>query len=469
MIASRLPGGALERAVAGGEAVYGWTTGVGANLVEPVPDDSVRQHSLALLRSHAGGVGPELRPAEVRALMVVRVNQLLAGGSGIHPSVADGMLAALEAGASPVVHAVGGIGTGDLTAMAEIGLALAGEGAWQEGAGPRKVVEFGAGDGLALMSSNACTIGRAALLATDAARILSSADAVVGFSLLACDGTRSAFDPRVFAARPFRGPALSARRVREIVGDKAAGPRLQDPFGLRCAPQVNGAAQDSLDRLVGVLEVEVNAAAENPLIVGGGPPGATDGGERPGATDGAEGSEGTLPNGNFLASELAGALDHLRNTLAGVGLGSLARLSLTCDPSMTGASRFLTDGTPGASGVMILEYTAQAAMDRLRLAATSTSCWPVTVSAGIEQLASHAAIGVDQLETAIEALGFVVGAELVAAVRAIGLVRAVPETPAGRAALERARSALSADLADRPLGPDVTAAASLVLDGLVDA
>ena len=449
-----------SRVIASGAHVYGRTTGVGAKLLEPVPATEARHHSLALLRSHAGGVGRVLDRAQTRALLVVRANQLLAGGAGIEPVVVDRIVAALESGATPVVHALGGIGTGDLTALAEVGLALAGEGVWHDGDSPPPPVEFGAGDGLALMSSNACTLGRAALLATDAARLVASADAVAGLSALACGGNLAAFDPRVHAARPFRGPSISARRVREVLGDGLPGvaASLQDPFGLRCAPQLNGAAQDSLDRLVGIVEVDINAAAENPLIAGDGCAGAIAGDD----------GDVALANGNFLTSELAVALDQVRSTLAGVGLGSLARLSLACDPSMTGVTRFLTDGTPGASGVMILEYTAQSAMDRLRLAATSTSCWPVTVSAGIEHLASHAPLGVEQLGDAIDALGIVVGAELVAAVRAIGLRGLGPTTPAGRAWLERAGAVLSSDLADRPLGPDITAAASLVLAGPPD-
>jgi histidine ammonia-lyase len=445
------------RVVAGGAHVYGRTTGVGAKLLEPVAADDARRHSLALLRSHAAGVGAVLGKADVRALLLVRANQLLVGGAGIDPSVVDAILAALDSGATPVVHELGGIGTGDLTAMAEVGLALAGEGAWQ-GDAPPAAVEFGVGDGLALMSSNACTLGRAALLAGDTGRALKSADAVVALSVLACGGSMATFDPRVHAARPLGGPAASAQRVRGIVGDEArgTGARLQDPYGLRCAPQLNGAAQDSLDRMIEIVELDMNAAMENPLIAGVG-------NAHPA---GADGIDVALSNGNFLISDLAGSLDQLRIALAGVGLGSLARLSLLCDPAMTGVTRFLTDGTPGASGVMILEYTAQAAMDQLRLAATSTSCWPVTVSAGIEHLASHAPLGVDQLADAVEALSIVLGAELVAAFRAIGLRAAGPNSPAGRAVLERVRAALSGELADRPLGGDVTAAASLVLGDL---
>jgi histidine ammonia-lyase len=450
-----------RRVVATGANVYGRTTGVGANLLDPVPGDGARGHSLALLRSHAGGFGPELDREAVRASLVVRANQFLAGGSGVAPPVLDGILAMLESGATPVVHALGGIGTGDLTAMAEVGLALAGEGAWLAGADPPPPVELGVGDGLALMSSNACTLGRAALLASDSARLLASVDAVVAFSVLACRGSLAAFDPRVHDARSLRGPAVSARRVRAMLGDSApgTGARLQDPYGLRCAPQLNGAASDVLDRVVEILEVELNAAAENPLITSGDALSE----ERDRA-----GSDVALANGNFFTIELAGALDELRTVLAGVGLGSLARLSLLCDPSMTGVSRFLSDGTPGASGVMILEYSAQAAMDRLRLAATSTSCWPVTISAGIEHLASHAPLGVDQLEAAVEALSFVVGDELVASVRAIGLRGVVPGTEAGREALERARAKLPAGLADRPLGPDIAAAASMVSGDLIE-
>jgi len=444
-----------------GGRVYGRTTGVGANLLEPVPEDGARHHSLALLRSHAGGFGTELDRAEVRAMLAVRANQLLAGGAGIDPAVLDGIIAALESGATPIVHSLGGIGTGDLTALAEVGLALAGEGTWSDGAGLPRPVEFGAGDGIALMSSNACTLGRAALLVDGVTRALSSADAVVALSVLACGGGLAAFDPRVHAAHALRGPAVSSARVRRVLGDQApgTGARLQDPYGLRCAPQLNGAAKDSLDRLVEILQGDINAAAENPLIASG------DDGVAPCA---GEGHDLALPNGNFFTGELAGALDQLRNALASVGLGSLARLSLVCDPSITGVTRFLTDGTPGASGVMILEYSAQAAMDRLRLAATSTSCWPVSVSAGIEHLASHAPLGVEQLAAAIEALSVVLGAELIANVRAIGLREVLPNTPSGSALLERVRTRLSADLSDRPLGPDLTAAAALVAGGLIE-
>jgi len=449
-----------SRVAARGMPVYGRTTGVGAKLAEPVAGDDAPRHSLALLRSHAGGFGPVLSPAEARALLVVRANQLLAGGAGIHVSVLDAILAALKSGATPLVHSLGGIGTGDLTALAEVGLALAGEGAWHEGRRAGDQVSFGPGDGLALMSSNACTLGRAALLASDASRMLSSVDAVVAFSVLACGGGLAAFDPRVHASRPFNGPSRSARRVREMLGDSyGAGERLQDPFGIRCAPQLNGAAQDSLDRLIEVLEADFNSAMENPLI-------ARD--ENAGTPGGRRTDEVALANGNFLTTELAGVLDQLRSTLAGVGLGSLARLGLLCDPSMTGVTKYLTDGTPGASGVMIFEHTAQAAMDRLRLAATSTSCWPVTVSVGIEQLASHAPLGVEQLGAAIEALSVVIGVELVAAVRALGLRGVIPDTPMGLSSLRRARAVLSRDLADRPLGPDVMAAAFLVLDGLIE-
>ncbi len=444
-----------------GGRVYGRTTGVGAKLLEPVPHDGARHHSLALLRSHAGGVGSKLAPEEVRALLVVRANQLLAGGAGIDPSVLEGIIAALETGVTPIVHSLGGIGTGDLTALAEVGLALAGEGLWSDGAAPPQPVEFGAGDGLALMSSNACTLGRAALLVDDVTRALSSADAVVALSLLACGGSLAAFDPRVHAAHAFRGPSVSSARVRKLLGDDAPGTgvRLQDPYGLRCAPQLNGAAQDSLERLIEILHSDINAAAENPLITSG---------DNDAVPHAGGGNDLALPNGNFFTSELAGALDQLRNALASVGLGSLARLSLVCDPSITGVTRFLTDGTPGASGVMILEYSAQAAMDRLRLAATSTSCWPVTVSAGIEHLASHAPLGVEQLAAAIEALSVVLGAELVANVRAIGLRQVLPSTRRGSALLERVRASLPADLADRPLGPDLTVAAALVAAGLTE-
>ena len=206
---------------------------------------SAKQHSLALLRSHSGGVGPVLRPEEVRALLVVRANQLLAGGAGIVPSVVDGILAALASGATPLVHELGGIGTADLTALAEVGLALAGEGVWEDGEGPSRAIEFGSGDGLALMSSNACTLGRAALLAVEATRVLASADALVSLSVLACGGDLAAFDPRVHEAAP---PSAGLPRPRGACGRSSESGRLAPAHACR-TPSGCAAPHSSTARL----------------------------------------------------------------------------------------------------------------------------------------------------------------------------------------------------------------------------
>jgi histidine ammonia-lyase len=514
------------RQIAATGRVYGRSTGVGANRNEDVPTEAAAEHGLRLLRSHAGAIGEELPARQVRAMLAVRANQLLAGGAGLRPTVVTALCEALETGAYPVVNEFGSVGTGDIAALAQVGLALVGEHPWrgpdasrtpsvpsvppvpsvpsvppvpsvprspEQGAplagqgvppqgqsssaqGPsslgleERVTSFGEevsslgqglppapqpldnNDALALISSNALTLGQAALALDELRGLIEATQVVAALSLLAVDGSHEAYAAPVHAARPHKGSTEVARRMRELIGaaDRPTPPlgRIQDPYGFRCVPQIHGPAHDAADALEGVLVVEINAAAENPLI--------------------SPEDMAAYHHGGFYQAQLALALDHFRLAVTQVARLSTSRLSTLNEPAYTRLRPFLADHEPASSGVMILEYAAAAALGDLRAFSAPASLGHAVLSRGVEEQASFASLAARQTLRACGAYRLVVGCELVSAVRALRQrdLRPDPELPVGRA-MELAESVLGLDQADRPLTDDVTAAAAL-LDRFTD-
>ncbi|MER5474834.1 aromatic amino acid ammonia-lyase [Streptomyces sp. NPDC002935] len=457
------------RQIAATGRVYGRSTGVGANRNEDVPTEAAADHGLRLLRSHAGAIGEELPARQVRAMLAVRANQLLAGGAGLRPTVVTALCEALENGAHPVVNEFGSVGTGDIAALAQVGLALAGEHPWRgpdgsavpgggrPGARPGGCVAPEAqsldnNDALALISSNALTLGQAALALHELRALIGATQVVAALSLLAVDGSHEAYAAPVHAARPHRGSVEVARRMRELIGaaDRPTPPlgRIQDPYGFRCLPQIHGPAHDAADALEAVLAVEINAAAENPLI--------------------SPEDMAAYHHGGFYQAQLALALDHFRLAVTQVARLSTSRLSTLNEPAYTRLRPFLADHEPASSGVMILEYAAGAALGDLRAFSAPASLGHAVLSRGVEEQASFASLAARQTLRACGAYRLVVGCELVAAVRALRQrdLRPDPELPTGRA-LELAEAVLDAEQADRPLTDDVTAAAAL-LDRFTD-
>ncbi|MDT0571632.1 aromatic amino acid ammonia-lyase [Streptomyces sp. DSM 3412] len=478
------------RLIAAAGRVYGRSTGVGANRNEDVPSEAAAEHGLRLLRSHAGAIGEELPARQVRAMLAVRANQLLAGGAGLRPTVVTALCTALESGAYPVVNEFGSVGTGDIAALAQVGLALAGEHPWRvpgarsgsgggagggAGSGAGRAGErsgsegdgsgadgsgadragFGApeaqpldnNDALALISSNALTLGQAALALHELRGLIAATQVVAALSLLAVDGSHEAYAAPVHVARAHRGSREVARRMRELIGaaDRPTPPlgRIQDPYGFRCLPQIHGPALDAADALESVLEIEINAAAENPLIC--------------------PEDMAAYHHGGFYQAQLALALDHFRLATTQVARLSTSRLSSLNEPAYTRLRPFLADHEPASSGVMILEYAAGAALGDLRAFSAPASLGHAVLSRGVEEQASFASLAARQTLRACGAYRLVVGCELVAAVRALRQrdLRPDPELPVGRA-LELAESVLDPDPADRPLTGDVSAAAALL-------
>lgn len=452
--AERLVRDLLDR----GDLLYGVTTGVGVLRSAPSALEDPGDFQWRLLRSHAGGGGSPLGVEVVRAAMAVRANQLGAGGAGVGDALLDALLAALRAGVTPFAREVGSLGTGDLTVLAEIGLALGGEGeCWvgddvvpaaealaTHGLAP---VRYGPRDGVGFMSSNAVSIGQAALVYNDASRLLESALGVSALSFEAANADLAVLDPRVHAARPHRGQVEVARRLRQLLADGAKRSEdraIHDAFVFRCVPQVEGALLDALEHLAGVLEVELNVAGENALML---------------PHDGV-----ALPNGNFHAGILTLALDSLRGAMAQSASLVAARVSALLDPEVTGLAPQLADDPGPDSGAMILEYTAHAGAAEVRSLAATAASQTTSVQSGIESHANFAGHSSRRTSDSLARMAVAVSAELVLAVRALRQRGRPPVGHGVRALYEAAAERLSPEMADRPLSSDLEAARRLLFD-----
>lgn len=419
-------------------AVYGANTGVGANRHERTDSADEGSHGLRLLRSHCAGAGPVEDDLTARATMVTRLNQILAGGSGISGRVPAALLAAVRDGAVPTLHPWGAIGTADLAALAELGLTLAGERPWRSGRGP--VTTIDATDALPMISSSALTVTTAAL-ALDRMRSQLRASVVVGaLTFLALRGNPEAYDETVHAARAHPGQAEVAAELRALVAGCAAPARIQDPFGLRVLPQVTAPALAAARGLHEVLIGELNAAVENPLVT----------------------ADGVRHHGQFHTATLATHLDVVRGAFLPVLSLSAARLGLLMRPDMTGLRAFLAAGPAGSSGLMISEYVAQDLLTEIRVGMQPTAAGTLTISLGLEEHASFATQGARSLRTMTQLAPTLLAAELVAAVRALRLAPGRLTGGTAREAFDLAAKALDASTDDRPLGDDLARAADLL-------
>jgi histidine ammonia-lyase len=424
--------------------VYGRTTGVGANRSVTVPEADLLAHSVRLLRSHAGGVGDPLPDELVRGTILIRLAQMAAGGGGHRPEIADALVAVLRGGPLPVLRDLGGIGTGDLTLLAQLGLALAGEGEWAErvdtrgddvhGAVAAPRVEIEAGDALPFVSSNAATHASASLAWADAIELLDAGLGIAALTFRALDGNREAFSPRVAAARPLPGLAAVSERLWVLTEGALEPARLQDPFGLRCLPPVAAALHHAAAGMHEELAVEINAAAENPLIAG------------------AE----VLHHGGFHAAPCALALDTLRLALVPFASMAAARLSHLMEPGLTGLTPFLSVHAPGSSGVLIAEYLAADALARLRADAAPVVLGTVAISRGLEEHASFAWQAAGQARHAVLHLRSVLALEWVVAERALRMKGAPDDGVVGP--IRALASGFDRRLEDRPIGADAALA-----------
>jgi histidine ammonia-lyase len=439
------------------QPVYGRTTGVGANRGRAVPAWDTGSAGLRLLRSHAGGGGPLIAADLSRAMLVVRANQLAAGGSGVDPAVLDVLADVINRGLAVPVPAYGAIGTGDLTALAATALCLLGERDWlpcgpvaqqqPEQRQPEQPRFALAGpDALAFLSSNAATIGEAALASHELASLLDVGTLIAALSLLGVDGSAEPFAEPVSRRRERPGQGSVAALMRSLLpGRDGPGARIQDPYGYRALPQVHGAAVDAAGHATRIVTGDINAAAENPLVDPAGPT--------------------IWHNGNFHTSHLGLALDALRAALFQTAALSAARLGTLVEPGFTGLTPFLAGDPTPSSGIMILEYVAHAAIADIRRLAAPAALGGAVLSRGVEDHAGFSTQSARATTEAVAAYRLVLACELVAAVRALRMAAVRPAGELLGQAFAMAAAVLPADPADRPLDSDLAAAQDL-LSGL---
>lgn len=455
---------AVERILAKGKPVYGVNTGFGKLVSVRIAAEDLAQLQRNIVLSHAAGVGGPAPATVTRLMLALKLASLAQGASGIAPKTAFLLEALLERNLIPVVPAQGSVGaSGDLAPLAQLAAAMLGIGRiWrngamvdaaealnQEGLAP---AELGPKEGLALLNGTQFSTAFALAGLFEAERLFQTALVSGALSTEAAKGSDAPFDPRIHVLRRQRGQIEAAAALRALMAESEirashlhGDERVQDPYCLRCQPQVMGAALDLLRQAAETLSREANGVTDNPLIMP--------------ATDEA------LSGGNFHAEPVAFAADMI--ALAVCEIGSLAerRIAMLVDPALSGLPAFLTPKPGLNSGFMIPQVTAAALVSENKQRAYPASVDSIPTSANQEDHVSMAAHGARRLLPMIENATNVVAIELLAAAQGCDFHAPLKSS----APLEGVRAALRREVprldADRYFHPDIAAAAALVGNG----
>jgi histidine ammonia-lyase len=471
----------VESLVAEGAVVYGVTTGFGALASTRIEPEDAGRLQENLLMSHAAGVGPAFPREVVRAMLLLRANTLALGHSGCRPAVVDRLVEFLAVGIHPVVPEQGSVGaSGDLAPLAHLALPLIGRGQVElRGAVTPALValrETGlepltleAKEGLALLNGTQMMSAIGALLLADADRLVRTASVVAAMSVEALLGTDVAFAAAYQLARPHPGQIAVAAELRHLLRDSALqtghhghAHKVQDPYSLRCIPQVHGAVRDTLDHLRRVLDVELNSATDNPLVFPGG--GVAD------ADTLATGGGRVISGGNFHGEPIALALDFATIALAELGSISERRTALLVDPRLNGGlPPFLAADSGIDSGMMIYQYTAAALASENKTLAHPASVDSIPTSANQEDHVSMGSIAARHARAVLGHVEAILAIELLVAGQALDLRMADPDGAAPGAGVAEALSRLRERVrhldGDREPGPDLAAATAMVHSG----
>jgi histidine ammonia-lyase len=460
----------VERLISTDEPVYGVSTGFGSLATTPIPASRREKLQRALLRSHAAGMGPPVEREVVRAMMLLRARTLAMGRSGARPEVADAILALLNAGITPAVPEHGSLGaSGDLAPLAHCALALIGEGEAFVPDGDRlpatealgeagiEPLVLTAKEGLALINGTDGILGMLLLAIWDLRRLLRAADVAAAMSVEALLGTDRAFAEDLIALRPQPGQAASADNLRRLLAaspivasHRHDDPRVQDPYSMRCAPQVNGAARDALAHAEGVASAELASAIDNPMVL----------------------PDGRVEScGNFHGAPLALACDLLAIAAAQVGAIAERRTDRLLDAGRShGLPPFLADDPGVDSGLMLAQYTQAAMVAENRRLAAPASVDSLPTSAMQEDHVSMGWGAARKLRAAVANLIRIVAVELTCAARGLDLRAPLEPGPGTGAALRAVRARIDGPGADRWLAPELAEAERLVISGaLLDA
>jgi histidine ammonia-lyase len=432
----------VEALAASGEPVYGISTGFGGLATRWIPAEDRARLQRSLIASHAAGIGDPVEPEVTRAMVLLRARTLATGVTGARPELATALLGLLNGGDLPDVPEFGSLGcSGDLAPLAHVATALD--------------LELEAKEGLALVNGTDGMLGMLVLACADLAALLRAADVAAAMSVEGLLGTDRPFAADLVGLRPHPGQLRSAANIATLLAGsplvashRTDDPRVQDAYSLRCAPQVHGAARDALAFAEACADRELASAIDNPVVL----------------------ADGRVESvGNFHGAPLAHACDLLAIVVADVAAMSERRTDRFLDVARShGLPPFLAHEPGVDSGLMIAQYTAAALVAECRRLAVPASADTIPTSAMQEDHVSLGWSAARKLRVSLGHLARVLAVELVTAARGIDL-RAPLAPAAGTGAVRDALRAggVGPPGPDRPLAPELAAAAALVSDGTV--
>jgi histidine ammonia-lyase len=450
----------VDRGFAGGEAIYGITTGFGRLANARIDPADAAQLQLNLVRSHAAGTGEPLPEAQVRAALLLRASALAAGHSGVAPETLDLQVELLNRGVTPIVPCQGSVGaSGDLAPLAHMTLILIGEGealfAGERLPGAEALrraglepVSLRAKEGLSLINGTQVMTGIASLALLRAERLLLAADAIGAMSVEAFLATDSVYDPRINGLRPHRGQGAVADHVRallagsEIMRSHRSCGRVQDPYSFRAIPVVHGAARDTAAHVRSVIEVEAVSVTDNPLIF----------------PDDNE----FLAGANFHGEPVALVSDFLKIAMTEVASMSERRSYLLLNGAERDLPLFLSRKPGLESGLMIVQYTAAALVSESKSSAFPASVDSIPTSAGQEDHVSMGTIAARILDRVLDNVEGVLACELLCALAATDFRRPLRSGAGTAYAYDAARAVIPPLVTDRAYDGDIAAARHLL-------
>ena len=439
----------IERIVASGEAAYGVNTGFGRLSQTRIPAGELEKLQTNIVLSHAAGTGAPIDDAATRLVLALKIASLAAGASGVRPQTVDALLRMYNERIYPRIPSKGSVGaSGDLAPLAHLALALMGIGEIRL----PDPIRLAPKEGLALLNGTQVSTALA-LSGLFAAEDVFAAAVVAGsMSVDAAAGSDTPFDARIHALRPHPGQRDVAARYAELLAGSAIrrshlenDPRVQDPYSLRCQPQVMGACLDQMRYAAGVLETEANSVTDNPLVFAG--------------------SDEILSGGNFHAEPVALVADALAVAIAETGALSERRIALLIDASLSGLPPFLVEHGGVNSGFMVAQVTAAALASENKSLAHPASVDSLPTSANQEDHVSMATFAARRLADMAANSAGIVAIELLAAAQGIDLRAPLATSAPLREAHELVRSRVAFYEHDRYFAPDIDAIRQLVEAG----
>jgi histidine ammonia-lyase len=453
----------VDDIVAAGTVTYGVNTGFGKLASVRIADGDLATLQRNLILSHAVGTGPALPDGVVRLILAMKAASLARGASGVRPVVVEALVGALKAGALPVVPAKGSVGaSGDLAPLAHLTAALMGVGEIRLKGEVMPAAEalkrigqaplaLGAKEGLALINGTQVSASLALAGLASVARVFDAALIAGALSVDALKGSDTPFDPRIQTLRGQPGQIKVAALLLELIAKseireshRFGDSKVQDPYSLRCQPQVMGAVRDLLGNAAATLAIEANAVTDNPLVLGPGE---------------------IVSGGNFHAEPVAFAADMLAMAICEIGNLAERRIALLVDPVMSGLPPFLARDAGLNSGFMIAQVTAAALASENKQRAYPASVDTIPTSANQEDHVSMATHGAFRLIEMAKNAASIIAVELMAAAEAIEHHRPLKTSPRLEPVLALIRERIAPLTEDRYLAPDLAAATGLVLSG----